>query len=359
MATAGAPWLCVIALSATPLLVACNAQEAALPTLGVELSATSVSGLSAGAYMAGQFQVAHSRMVVGAGIVAGGPYGCAESAYADAMPGPGAAFINLSKAMNGCMLDAMQSWGVPDPVRLAERARSLAQKERIDAIEGVAQDRVYLFSGTNDRTVLPSIVRAAAQLYEQLGVPPANIKLVTDLPAGHAFLTRGSGIACGRTGEPYISNCNYDQAGELLQQIYGALQPRTTAPTGDFIVFDQREFTRDLPSHGLASSGVAYVPLDCRLTQGCRVHVIFHGCNQQRERLGDVFVKESGYAGWADANRLVLLYPQVTSTTVNPQACWDWWGYTGRDYLTRNGPQIEAVRRMLERLSGQSTVSRS
>jgi len=359
MAAAGAPWLCAIALSAMPLLLACDRQEAALPTLGVDLSATSVSGLSAGAYMAGQFQVAHSRMVVGAGIVAGGPYGCAESAYADAMPGPGAAFINLSKAMNGCMLDAMQSWGVPDPVRLAERARSLAQKERIDAIEGLAQDRVYLFSGTNDRTVLPSIVRAAAQLYEQLGVPAANIKLVADLPAGHAFLTRGGGIACGRTGEPYLSNCNYDQAGELLQQIYGALQPRKATPGGDFIVFDQREFTRDLPSHGLASSGVLYVPLDCRLTQGCRVHVIFHGCNQQRERLGDVFVKESGYAAWADANRLVLLYPQVTSTTVNPQACWDWWGYTGRDYLTRNGPQIEAVRRMLERLSGQSTVSRS
>jgi poly(3-hydroxybutyrate) depolymerase len=342
-----------------PLLLACNSQDAALPTLGIDLKATSVSGLSAGAYMAGQFQVAHSRMVVGAGIIAGGPYGCAESAYADAMPGPGAAFMNLSKAMNGCMLDAMQSWGVPDPVRLAERARTLAQKDRIDAIEGLAQDRVYLFSGTNDRTVLPSIVQAAADLYAQLGINPANIKLVADLPAGHAFLTRGNGIPCGRTGDPYITNCNYDQAGEVLQQIYGPLRPKVSPPTGEFIVFDQREFTRDLPSHGLGRSGVAYVPPDCRLTLGCRVHVVFHACNQHLERIGDVFVKEAGFPGWADANRLVLLYPQVTTTTVNPQACWDWWGYTGRDYLTRNGPQIEAVRRMLDRLAGHSTVGRS
>src|SRR5262245_53005982 len=260
MAAAGAPWLCVIALSAMPLLVACNAPEAALPTLGVDLSATSVSGLSAGAYMAGQFQIAHSRMVVGAGIVAGGPYGCAESAYADAMPGPGAAFINLSKAMNGCMLDAMQSWGVPDPVQLAERARSLAQKDRIDAIEGLAQDRVYLFSGTNDRTVLPSIVRAAAQLYEHLGVPQANIKLVADLPAGHAFLSRGSGIACGRTGEPYISNCSYDQAGAILQQIYVGLRPKVTAPNGEFLVFDQPELTRNRATHGLEQSVLVYDP---------------------------------------------------------------------------------------------------
>ena len=35
---------------------------------------TSVSGLSAGAFMASQFHVAHSRHVVGVGIVAGGPY---------------------------------------------------------------------------------------------------------------------------------------------------------------------------------------------------------------------------------------------------------------------------------------------
>jgi len=359
MASGGARWLGAIAFLAIPHLVACDSQDQVLPTLGVDLTETSVSGLSAGGYMAGQFQVAHSRMVIGAGIVAGGPYGCAESATADAMPGPGAAFMNLSKAINGCMLDAMQSWGVPDPVRLAELARSLAQKERIDAVEGLAQDRVYLFSGTKDRTVLPVIVQAAAQLYEQLGVPRTNIKLVTDLPAGHAFLTDDYGIACGRTGEPYLSNCNYDQAGELLSQIYGPLQPKVTPPSGEFIVFDQREFTRDLPSHGLGSSGVAYVPPDCRAMRGCRVHVIFHGCNQQLERIGDVFIKQAGFANWADANRLVLLYPQVTTTTLNPQACWDWWGYTGRDYLTRNGPQIEAVRRMLDRLAGHSSVSRN
>jgi poly(3-hydroxybutyrate) depolymerase len=358
MASGGAPWLCAVALAAMTSLLACKSEDAALPHLGVDINATSVSGLSAGAYMAGQFQVAHSRMVVGAGIVAGGPYGCAESAYADAMPGPGAAFINLSKAMNGCMLDAMQAWGVPDPERLAERARSLALKDRIDPIAGLAQDRIYLFSGSNDRTVLPAIVRAAAQLYEQLGVPKANIKFVTELPAGHAFLTQGSGIACGRTGEPYLSNCSYDQAGEILQQIYGALQPKVASPAGEFIVFDQREFTHDLASHGLGTSGVAYVPADCRALQGCRAHVVFHGCNQQRDKIGDAFVREAGFPAWADANRLVLLFPQVTTTTVNPQACWDWWGYTGRDYLTRNGPQIEAVRRMLDRLAGRASVSR-
>ena len=35
----------------------------------------------------------------------------------------------------------------------------------------------------------------------------------------------------------------------------------------------------------------------------------------------------------------------------NPLGCWDWWGYSGSDYLTRAGPQIKAVRAMIDRLA--------
>jgi hypothetical protein len=45
----------------------------------------------------------------------------------------------------------------------------------------------------------------------------------------------------------------------------------------------------------------------------------------------------------ADANRLVILFPQVKASTINPDGCWDWWGYTGLDYLSKNAPQITAV----------------
>ena len=46
-----------------------NATEP-LPALGVDASQTSVSGISSGAYMAGQFHLAFSTTVVGAGVVA-------------------------------------------------------------------------------------------------------------------------------------------------------------------------------------------------------------------------------------------------------------------------------------------------
>ena len=55
-------------------LGAANAAEE-LPRLGVTLTATS----SQEAYMAGQIEVAHSKDIVGARIVAGGPFACAET----------------------------------------------------------------------------------------------------------------------------------------------------------------------------------------------------------------------------------------------------------------------------------------
>jgi hypothetical protein len=40
------------------------------------------------------------------------------------------------------------------------------------------------------------------------------------------------------------------------------------------------------------------------------------------------------------------------SFVLNPNGCWDWWGYTGPVYHTRNGAQIRAIQAMLARLAG-------
>lgn len=331
-----------------PKQTASNART--LPALGANTDETSVSGISSGAYMAGQFQMAHAKRVVGAAIIAGGPYGCSESIFANTMPGTGTAILNLSKAVNGCMLDLLGAWGVSDPDELAKKAEERAAKGEIDPIADVLRDRIYLFSGTADHTVAPAIVRHAAQFYEKLGVPKANIELVSDLPAGHAFVTDEEGASCGVSGEPYVVNCGYDQAGALLKFIYGDLQPRATELTGTFIDFDQRPFVSDDDSAELAETGVVYVPKSCAETAGCRVHIAFHGCAQNREAVGDTFIKESGFARWADTNRLIVLFPQVADSSINPQGCWDWWGYTGPQYLTRDAPQIAAVHKMLDAL---------
>jgi poly(3-hydroxybutyrate) depolymerase len=66
----------------------------------------------------------------------------------------------------------------------------------------------------------------------------------------------------------------------------------------------------------------------------------------------------AGYTRWADTNNIIVLFPQTAATPFNPQGCWDWWGYTGREYLTRKAPQIVAVRRMVEQLAGARAPSR-
>ncbi|MEI9900752.1 MAG: hypothetical protein WDN31_12225 [Hyphomicrobium sp.] len=60
---------------------------------------------------------------------------------------------------------------------------------------------------------------------------------------------------------------------------------------------------------------------------------------------------------WADTNNIIVLFPQTAATPLNPQGCWDWWGYTGSEYLTREAPQITAVYRMLERLTAPRSSS--
>jgi hypothetical protein len=340
----------VLALATPAPALAEETKPAPLPALGADISQTSVSGISSGAYMAGQFEIAHSKLVIGAAIIAGGPYGCADSAYSGMMPGPGAAFLNLSQAMNGCMLNAMRFWGVPNPKQLADKTKRLAEEDRIDPIADVRKDRIYLFSGSNDHTVVPAIVAAAAEYYADLGLDPANIKQVTRVSAGHAFVTDDSGLACDRSSSPYVVDCDYDQAGDLLAHIYREFNARVATPSGKFIDFDQQPFFTDEPLNGLADTGVVYVPPRCATGPKCRIHIAFHGCAQNRAAAGDAFIRETGFARWADSNDLVILFPQVAASPLNPQGCWDWWGYTGSDYLTKEAPQIKAVYRMLERL---------
>jgi poly(3-hydroxybutyrate) depolymerase len=321
------------ALLAAALAVAAQAAEP-LPSLGADPSGTSVSGLSSGAYMAGPFHVAFSNSLVGAAIVAGGPYDCAES--------------TLGLALDRCM---QTSRGLPDPARLLGRARNREAGGAVDPLAGLVGDRVYIFTGTSDRTVTSPVVATVADFYRQAGVPEAQIAVVDNLPAGHAFITEAEGSACALTGPPFVNDCDYDQAGAILAHIYGPLAPPAAEPAGRTVEFDQAAFLGTPTSHGLAGTGFLYVPAACE-AGGCRVHVAFHGCKQTEALVGDAFVRGAGFNRWADTNRLVVLYPQANDTLANPNSCWDWWGYDDPAYATKSGRQMAAVKRMVDRLTG-------
>lgn len=66
------------------------------------------------------------------------------------------------------------------------------------------------------------------------------------------------------------------------------------------------------------------------------------------------FVENAGYNEWADANDIVVLYPQAefqgSIQHAKPQGCWDLWGYTDANYHTRDGQHIKAVWKMVQAL---------
>lgn len=79
-----------------------------------------------------------------------------------------------------------------------------------------------------------------------------------------------------------------------------------------------------------------------------------HGCQMNPDFIQQRFVLEAGYNEWAETNKIIVLYPQsARDPRGNPFACWDWYGFTGPDYVTKTGAQPAALIRMIERLRGR------
>lgn len=326
-----------IVLMASAISITAFAADS-LPSFRGDPKETSVSGLSSGAFMAVQFQVAFSATVKGAGVVAGGPYYCAA----------------------GNMLDTGICMGqvplvAPNPALMVGAAREFAATGQIDPFSNLKKGRVYVFSGTADTIVRQPAVDATVSFYQQAGVPAANLLYVNNLPAGHAVITPAFGNDCPANAAPYISHCQvkgqgYDQAGALLQHIYGQLNPPASTLTGQIVPFNQREFAAE--STGMADEAYVYVPRSCTQGASCKVHVAIHGCSQSAAVVGNDFYADAGYNAWADTNNLLVLYPQVNASTIplNPQGCWDWFGYTGINYALKSGAQPSAIKAMIDRL---------
>jgi poly(3-hydroxybutyrate) depolymerase len=318
------------------------AAPAKLPAYGADPQQTSVSGLSSGAFMAVQLQVAYSNSIIGAGVVAGGPYYCAAN---------NVLFASI------CM--GQVPFLPPNPNLMVDAAKGFAKKRLIDPLSNLSKNRVYVFSGADDSIVRQPAVDATVSFFQQVGVKSGNLEYVSTVPAGHAVITPSKGNECSANAAPYINHCNvggvgYDQAGAVLQHIYGTLNPRVETPAGQIISFNQRPYAAE--TTGIADTGFLYVPQSCTTAGShCKVHVAIHGCMQSAESVGDKFYTETGYNNWADSNKILVLYPQVNKSNIpfNPKGCWDWWGYTGANYAYKSSSQMKAIKAMVNRLAQQ------
>ncbi|WP_245723387.1 extracellular catalytic domain type 2 short-chain-length polyhydroxyalkanoate depolymerase [Lutimaribacter saemankumensis] len=306
-----------------------------LPSLNLDPSQTTVSGVSSGGFMAVQLQVAFSQSIQGAGIVAGGPFNCADNSVWQAL------YVCMDPAFLG-----------PDPDSSIKSIRDLASAEEIDGIEGVASDRIYMFHGTQDETVARSSMDALEATFLALDVSEVAINYVSSVEAGHGFVTENASVGCADTSPEYLVDCDFDQAGDILNWLYGELVPPVSPVSGNLLTFDQSVYLEG--AAGMDEVAFVYVPSACRARETCGLHISLHGCNQGREAIGDDYVRLTGFNGWAETNNIVVLYPQATAVPSpwnswfagNPNGCWDWWGYSGADYLSRNAPQPSAIARM-------------
>jgi poly(3-hydroxybutyrate) depolymerase len=66
--------------------------------------------------------------------------------------------------------------------------------------------------------------------------------------------------------------------------------------------------------------------------------------------MGATFMQYSGYVEWAEGSGIVLLFPQAIVTDLNPDGCWDWWGFSGTNYAAQLGLQSRAVFDMVSRI---------
>ncbi|MGS5087563.1 extracellular catalytic domain type 2 short-chain-length polyhydroxyalkanoate depolymerase [Hydrogenophaga sp. A37] len=329
----------IAALSSGTALAAIN-----LPAYNVDTSQTTVSGLSAGGFMANQLGIAYSALFKGVGVFAAGPYLCAGlSNYTACMYNASISSTALANMQN--RIDSYSASGV------------------IDNQSAIAGQKVYLFIGASDTTVGQNPVNALKTQYTSNGVTAANMEHMVRGGAAHTFPTDFDSTGnngCGSAASPYISNCGYDGAKAVLQKFYGTLNPRNNAPAaGNYIEFNQGEF---VSNPGMAATGWAYVPANCASGSQCKLHVALHGCQQSTDKIGDRFIKNTGYSRWADTNSIIVLFPQTKidntsrSTTAsgslaNPNACWDWIGWYGGNFGQKAGTQMAAIKAMVDRVS--------
>ena len=305
---------------------------ASLPKLKIDPSRTAVVGLSSGAYMAAQAQMAYPELFPNAALVAGGPFGCAGG--------------KLDVALGSCMK------GVPAPnvAALVASAQKRSAAGEIGTLKHLAHAHVYLLHGSADALVAPAVAEAGAHFYEQLrdGTPGLEGMQVHDdgqRAFAHNLPVVASGDDCGKSVAPYLGHCGFDAAGEIFTRMFGKPAHAAAEARGELRAFDQDALRPDATDAFMASIGYVYLPPACLAGKPCGVVVAFHGCKQNADAVGEAFVKDAGFNRWADVYDVAVLYPQTRASfaPLNPQACWDWWGYSGADYDSRHGVQLRWV----------------
>lgn len=296
--------------------------------LKLDPKSVTISGLSSGAFMAHQMMIIHSELFLGSGTFAGGPFNCSRG--------------NSQRAQELCMT-------LPELVQskdLITDIESFYNAGWINNPADLENKKIFIFHGTVDPTIAPVASTKIEEIYSHF---KSQIQSVRNIPAGHGFPTVHTDQKCEATKTPWLNNCQYDGAGEMLKWFYGKLNAPMDSFSENIFTFDQLEFSNLSPA--LAQEGHIYVPKNCLAgNKFCKLHLALHGCLQNSQFVGNDFISKSGYNQWAESNNIVVVYPATQSTRSNPNGCWDWFGATDKKFNTKDGIQIKFLEKIITQL---------
>lgn len=313
------------------VIVCCVTVHAVIPP--VNPSTITISGFSSGGFFAVQFEFIYSSIIRGAAIAAGGPYRCSNGTV---------------KGVFACMSEPNRT----NVTWLNETVYNASRDKLIDDVRHLASHTVLLFSGRKDTLVHPRTMLNLQYLYTNLTAKPIS---VFNISSGHAWVTDKYGSPCGTQQTPFINNCNYDFGGDFLRRAFAAMNVPFNSKKGQVDMlnmygFNQTMFGADQQYNSMDSTGWVYIPDRCKEIN-CHLHVHFHGCYQSRYDMVNQYVLDTELNEWAESNNMIILYPQaITNYISNPAACFDWWGYTDRNFSYNTGRQPQVVRRMIDSL---------
>ena len=322
------------------LLILFSFSNSKLFDIDINPSTITISGLSSGGYMAGQFHIAHSKHIKAVGIFSAGPYYCSRG--------------EVKRALEDCTVKPENL----DNRYLLEKSVEFQQLDLIDNLSNIRNQNVFIFSGLLDTRVFPEVSRKLNDYYLSLD---ANVNYLSIEDSEHAFPTDiKSNNQCSYRGSPFINYCKHNGALSCLSHLlpHKSLEANTDKvfKEDNLIKIDQSKYFKEEIS--MNDIAYVYIPDSCKAKK-CDLHVVFHGCRQTLEDIGKDYMLKTGYLDLAERLDLVMLFPQAKisqTSPSNPLGCWDYWGYNEEDkvveklFATKKGKQISAVWNMINDL---------
>ena len=290
--------------------------------------------------MASQIAVAHSRTVRGVGVFAGGPFYCVG--------------IVPRRAERECMT------GAPDPAASRREAERLAALKLVDPTDNLKQTRSWVLAGSGRRGGFR-------------GGGASHVPVLRRVQRDGRGV-RGAAGPGARTADPRLRRRLQSYRVALPQQVRCRCRGGDAGPPAAI-----RRARRRRPGPPAdASTRTSSCP--CCGACGARPRLTRSGTFTFRSSARiDAAACTSHCTGAGRGRRRSATPSRATPATTpgprrtilsscirrcgrasrrssrgggryNPRGCWDWWGYTGTDYATRNGVQIATIVAMVARL---------